>query len=340
MFNPLPSRRPGGGWGEGGGEGGGESSGEEIEDAYAQRKSSWRREHSDVSDDNYSVASFRSQRNVFMPTDDIILSGTLFKKIVSSSISWQPRLAVLTSSTLSFASPSNPSVVLDDIPLHEIHDVGFGSELDDMIDAAEGSKRRSSRRPTKTRKSASALNTDLVFYVQTSEDGKNSGRTFIFQARDENELNEWFSNITNASKDAKRERKQQSEKSKIGNSNRKWLQVNCLKLYKNRIYRAICSTIILFAVAMTLYQTEVYYTTATSSSRLLSDSAVKVFNVGCSLFFLVELFVMIVGHIPRWKQKFIIQAWNSVDILVILISVIAATFEVKVTRSNLSSADH
>lgn len=132
-------------------------------------------------------------------------------------------------------------------------------------------------------------------------------RTFIFQARDEKELNEWFSNITTASKDSKKARKLQTEKSKIGNSNRKWLQVNCLKLYKNRIYRATCSTVILFAVAMTLYQTEVYYTTATSAGRLLSDGAVTAFNIGCSLFFLVELFVMVVGHIPRWQQKFVIQ---------------------------------
>ena len=96
----------------------------------------------------------------------------------SSSISWQPRLAVLTSFTVCFANPNNPSIVLDDIPLHEIQDVGFGTELDDMIDAAEGnSKRRSSRRPTKTRKNSNAMNADLVFYIQTSEDGKNSGRS-------------------------------------------------------------------------------------------------------------------------------------------------------------------
>eukprot|EP00960_Hanusia_phi_P061910 764977-Hanusia_phi.AAC.3 len=231
----------------------------------------------------------------------------------SSSNSWDAKYAVLTSADLYFANPEMQHYVTDRIPLYDIISVGRFRDLENLSKAPEGNKRKSVRK-SKKRGSNASERTHLTFVIQTDESGMNNGRTYIVQAINEEEYETWFRILTQTYKAAIKRHKIDLERQDIAGSKRRWLQINALKLYKKKAYIYSCSTVILLAYIMDLYEAEDNYKSSAGSgktTRLISASILRAVNVACSLVFIFELFILIAAHTHDWRRKFVLHSETS-----------------------------
>ena len=137
------------------------------------------------------------------------------------------------------------------------------------------------------------------------------GRTYIFQASDEDEYETWFRTLTKTYKAAIKRHQSDVERQDIAGSSTRWLQINSLKLYKNKIYIYVCSTVILLAYILDLYEAEDNFRSSSSNSkatRLISAGILRAVNIACSLFFIFELFILIAAHFNDWRRKFVMHS--------------------------------
>jgi len=128
------------------------------------------------------------------------------KLVVADTISWKERFLVLTKSALFLAHDDNAATALDAIPLREIETV--------LHTNPEASGVKSHRRTQSMRGSLAQLHeqddadtrhTEACFFVRTTQNGYNSGRTYQLCTSSPAECKNWVLEIENQAKVAKNE---------------------------------------------------------------------------------------------------------------------------------------
>lgn len=126
------------------------------------------------------------------PNEEWVKNGSLSKKVVGTTVYWQPRDLVLTERRLCFAKPGSDSL-LDSIPLHEVSEVFMGDFEQRQHTGGQMLASKSFRKGSLSK--GDEGDHMFAFTIATAEGGYNAGRSFTLSSHTEEERSDWVTKL-------------------------------------------------------------------------------------------------------------------------------------------------
>ena len=222
------------------------------------------------------------------PESSRVKEGLIDKKRVGSTITWMPRLAVLTQECLYFANPST-DLIIDHIPLHEINKVFLQEDEDESNDDYQ----------------------EII--IETIPDGFNSGRAYIHRAL-RKDAGKWSEAIERESKHARwvQEEANRTEKGPLA----LW-RLRVKRVYENSITQAVIASLIMASFAIDLVQAEILPEDGSPTQDLFDQMDIFFASVFC-----FELAVNLFAKSKNWCKEFLSDGWNLLDVIIVSLSLL------------------
>eukprot|EP00960_Hanusia_phi_P006656 190222-Hanusia_phi.AAC.8 len=236
-----------------------------------------------------SVATDDLAENFTLPPEHLrVKEGIIDKKRVGSTITWMPRLAVLTQETLYFANPST-DLIIDEIPVHEINKVFLQEDEDESNDDYQ----------------------EII--IETIPDGYNSGRAYIHRAFRE-DAGKWTETIE---RQAKYARHLQEEASRTERGPLAMCRLRVKQVYENSITQSLIAFLILASFAMDLAQAEILPEDGSSTQNFFDQMDVFFASIFC-----FELAVNLFSKSKDRCKEFLSDGWNMLDVVIVSLSLL------------------
>eukprot|EP00960_Hanusia_phi_P024373 717993-Hanusia_phi.AAC.5 len=238
-----------------------------------------------------SVATDELADNFTLPPEFLRLKeGIIDKKRVGSTITWMPRLAVLTQKTLYFANPST-DLIIDEVPLHEINKVFLQNDDGEKI---------------------SSEYQEII--IETVPEGYNSGRAYIHRALRE-EARKWAQIIE---RQAKHARFLQEEASRTERGLLALLRIRVKRVYEHTVTQSFMACLILTSFTLDLAQAEILPADGSASQRFFDRMDLFFASIFC-----FELAVNFFAKSKDCCREFYSDGWNMLDAVIVALSLIA-----------------
>eukprot|EP00960_Hanusia_phi_P000654 16901-Hanusia_phi.AAC.3 len=218
-----------------------------------------------------------------------IQHGILEKKRIGSLITWEPREAFLTSEKLLFAKLES-EFVLDEIPLLDVATVS-----------------------TEVSKDSEQDEDWMELIIETVAGGFNSGRTYIFRAR-EAECKAWKDAINNQ---YAREVERRKREIAYARGHLKRVRDKAKEIYDSTMVQSGIAILILISFSMDLAQAQILPEEGSSEAKMFYQ-----IDVAFATIFTVELAVNLFTKSRKMFLDFYSDGWNLIDVVIVALSLL------------------
>ncbi|EKX48820.1 hypothetical protein GUITHDRAFT_105446 [Guillardia theta CCMP2712] len=267
----------------------------------------------------FSRISSGHESTTMIPAADehgVIIEGILQKKIIRSTVSWQPQRVRLSSTDMVF-SDIKTDEVLDSIFLHEIDHVLKAVDSEEDLKP----KNTGSMLLMETREDEIIDSDDdsRTFVIKTSAEGHNLGRVYSYRTSSDPEFTNWLKSIKSAVKHAKQEHEKKVLIAEIGDSKVALFRARLKRLYQSNRYQLCLAICILFSYSMDVVEAEI-----NPESGSYMDRALSLTDTVTSTFFCFELAINMFAKSANRFKEFYSDPWNILDFFVVTTSMLTA----------------
>ncbi|EKX52527.1 hypothetical protein GUITHDRAFT_101696 [Guillardia theta CCMP2712] len=242
---------------------------------------------------------------------DVVKSGSVWKLCSGGRHDWQERTLVVTTTHLYLAKQGNKSA-RDVVPLHEIVNVRTALKVDQSVSLA-GAKLASTLAFMSTNSDVDAANgrqstrqsgnkglsEDDCFWITTSEEGSNAGRTIVLRVENKEKAEEWMNFIRQASKAAA------SKKERETKSTLKLIRDKSARMYHSKLFQGVVASVIALNFILNIAEAQVVPTPNSYWDNFFGNM-----DIIFTSFLAFELLWNIAIH---FFWQFVTDGWNIFD---------------------------